>query len=202
MKEAEIVYKKFLTTAKYWLKELDYYGEKQFKKKNSEKEWSIGQVYDHLLNGTYAFHIREIKNCLEHKQGGTEGGKKIKGVLLYMLKGFPPMKIKGLDTTGGYVPAQPESPAKTKDDFFRFIKEMQKAAKAIDEKGDLTYKTMHPSLGMLNSLEWYKLIEMHFRHHLRQKARLDETIRGIYKSADTDTHEDDFVDEEFDFDTK
>ncbi len=196
MKEAESVYKKFLATAKYWLKELDYYGEKQFKKKNSEKEWSIGQVYDHLLQGTYAFHLREINNCLEQKQGGKEGGKKIKGTLLYMLKGFPPIKLKGIDATGGYEPAQPESPTKAKDDFFRFIKEMQKTAKAIDEQADLTYKTLHPSLGMLNALEWYKLIEMHFRHHLRQKARLDQTIRGIYKATTSNTHEDDFVDEE------
>jgi len=196
MKEAELVYKKFLVTAKYWLKELDFYGENQFKKKNSEKEWSIGQVYDHLLNGTYAFQLREIKNCLEQTNGSKEGGKNIKGYLLYLFNGFPPLKIKGMDATGN-MPDQPESPAKAKDEFFRFIKEMQKAAKAIDDAGDLTYKTRHPGLGMLNALEWYKLIEMHFRHHLRQKARLDKSIRSIYKATSPDTHTttEDFIDE-------
>ncbi len=199
MKEAELVYKKFLATGKYWLKELDFYGEKQFKKKNSEKEWSIGQVYDHLLNGTYAFQLREIKNCLNHTNGAEGGKKKIKGSLLYMLNGFPPLKIKGIDATG-YEPAQPESPAKVKDEFFRFIKEMQKAAIAIDEAGDLSYKTLHPSLGMLNALEWYKLIEMHFRHHLRQKTRLDLGIRSIYKATTPDVAStEDFVDEELEF---
>ena len=195
MKEAELIYKKFLVTAKYWLKELDFYGENQFKKKNTEKEWSIGQVYDHLLNGTYDFQLQEIEKCLEQTNGSKQGGKKIAGYLLFLFNGFPPLKLKGIDSTSS-APAQPDSPAKVKDEFFRFIKEMQKTAKAIDEAGDLTYKTLHPTLGMLNALEWYKLIEMHFRHHLRQKARLDKTIRGIYKATIPDNHAaDDFIDE-------
>ena len=93
-----------------------------------------------------------------------------------MLGKFPPVKIKGI----GQEPVQPESPMKVKDSFYRFFKVMQKTAKEIDAS-NLKYKTLHPTLGMLNALEWFKLIDMHFKHHLRQKARFDKHIRSIYK---------------------
>ena len=37
-------------------------------------------------------------------------------------------------------------------------------------------KTAHPGFGFLNTREWFHLIEMHFRHHLRQKKRLDRFL--------------------------
>jgi hypothetical protein len=37
-------------------------------------------------------------------------------------------------------------------------------------------KTAHPAFGFLNAREWFHLIEMHFRHHLRQKKRLDRFL--------------------------
>jgi hypothetical protein len=175
--QAEKVYKQFLNTAKYYLKELDFYGKNQFKYHPTEKDWSIGQVYDHLINGTYDYHLKKIENCLQ-KKGGAEGGKKkFKGKILFLLKGFPNIRIKGVPATT-YVPMQPKSPLKVKDELYRFIKVMQKTAKDIDAAGELIYKVPHPSLGMMSAEEWYKLIEMHFRHHLKQKARLDEIVRG------------------------
>jgi hypothetical protein len=39
-------------------------------------------------------------------------------------------------------------------------------------------KTKHPALGYLAAKEWYKLIVIHFRHHLRQKKRIDLFLKG------------------------
>jgi hypothetical protein len=175
--QAEKVYKKFLDTAKYYLKELDFYGKNQFKYKPTEKDWSIGQLYDHLINGTYEYHLKQIENCLQ-KEGGSENGKKkFKGKILFFLKSFPNMRITGVPATV-YTPAQPESPMKAKDELYRFIKVMNQVSKDIDAAGQLNYKVSHPSLGMMTAEEWYMLIEMHFRHHLKQKNRLDEIVRS------------------------
>ncbi len=181
--QGDRTYKKFLETAKYWLKELDFYGSNQFKKVTANSAWTIGQVYDHLINGTRAYHMREIRKCLE-KTGGSEEGKKLfKGHIVFFLGKFPSIKIAGVDPNG-YVPSQPESPDKMKDEFFKFFKEMQKIAKDLDAAPSM-YKTMHPSLGMLTGQEWFQIIEMHFRHHLRQKSEIDKSIRSFYKEEDS-----------------
>jgi hypothetical protein len=41
----------------------------------------------------------------------------------------------------------------------------------------------HPLLGPLNALEWLRNIDLHFRHHLRQKARIDRYLEGIQPSG-------------------
>ncbi|MFL5728880.1 MAG: DinB family protein [Cytophagaceae bacterium] len=182
--QADKIYKKFLETAKYYLKELDFYGKNQFRYKPNEKDWSIGQLYDHLINGTYAYHFKQIENCLKKTGGSEKGDKKFKGRMLFFLKSFPSMRIKGVPSSV-YTPGQPESPVKVKDELYRFIKSMQSYAKDIDAAGTLTYKVSHPSLGMLTALEWYTLVEMHFRHHLKQKARLDAIVRSYKKEEES-----------------
>ncbi|WMJ72952.1 DinB family protein [Cytophagaceae bacterium ABcell3] len=184
MKKADKVYRAFVETAKYLIKELDYYGVKQFKQKESEQGWSIGQVYDHLIFGTQNYHIREIQNCLNKTKGSEKGGKTFKGRVFFMLGSFPPAKFKGKDAEG-YQPGQPSNTVNVKDNLYRFVKVMNQVAREIDAAGEegLKYKTMNPSLGMLNALEWYKLIEMHFRHHLKQKQRLDKIVRSYMRES-------------------
>jgi hypothetical protein len=39
-------------------------------------------------------------------------------------------------------------------------------------------KTKHPGLNYFNANEWFQFAEMHFRHHLRQKKRIEEFLKG------------------------
>ena len=43
-------------------------------------------------------------------------------------------------------------------------------------KEDLQYKVKNERYGMLNAIEWYEVIIMHFKHHLTQKRRIDSTL--------------------------
>ncbi len=52
------------------------------------------------------------------------------------------------------------------------IEAMRETAKALEGATEIQ-KTRHLILGALSAREWYQLTEMHFRHHLRQKRRLD-----------------------------
>ncbi|MEO6454041.1 MAG: DinB family protein, partial [Ginsengibacter sp.] len=38
-------------------------------------------------------------------------------------------------------------------------------------------KTKHPGLNYFNAKEWFQFAEMHFRHHLRQKKRIDDFFK-------------------------
>lgn len=177
--QAEKIYRSFVEKAKYYLKELDFYGKAQFRKKPIKDEWSMGQLYDYLLNGTYSFHLKEVRNCLDKREGETGGKKTFKGKMLFKFNKFF-FKIKGLNKKD-YSTDQPDDPKKIQDDLYRFLKFMSRTANEIDSAPDLTYKTRHPDLGMLNALEWYKLIDFNFQYNLKRKKKLDPHVRSLTK---------------------
>jgi hypothetical protein len=39
------------------------------------------------------------------------------------------------------------------------------------------YRVEHGGFGWLNAQEWFALVGMHFRHHLRQKYELEQKLR-------------------------
>jgi hypothetical protein len=38
-------------------------------------------------------------------------------------------------------------------------------------------RTRHPGLGYFDAAEWFRFAGMHFRHHARQKKRIDEFLQ-------------------------
>ena len=44
------------------------------------------------------------------------------------------------------------------------------------EHFDITGKTKHPGLGYFDAREWLGFAEMHMRHHLRQKERIEKCL--------------------------
>lgn len=44
-------------------------------------------------------------------------------------------------------------------------------------KSSFKGKTKHPGLGYFNASEWLRFAEMHFRHHLKQKKRIDDFLK-------------------------
>lgn len=185
---AENTYKQLLPLAKYWLKELDFYGKNQFKRKLTETSWSVGQIYDHLLGYTQAVNIRNIEQCLNSKEDATKLGKTFKGFVHFAYKGYFPFKYK----CDPYIePQQPLSAEKVKDDFYRFLKLLHKVSKDIDYKKPKS-KVLHPSFGYLSAEEWFQLIEMHFRHHRKQKNKMDLEVRSNFK--ETSSEDDDIPD--------
>lgn len=178
---AEDTYKKLLPLSKYWLKELDFYGANQFKKKVNSTSWTIGQIYDHLLVYSQEVHIKAIQECLQTKDTTVnKEGKSLKGMIQFAAGGYLPLKYK---SNPYKEPSQPLSTEKVKDDFYRFLKIVYKIAKEIDYKKP-TKKVKHPSLGYLSAEEWFQLIEMHFRHHVRQKKKLDHEVRSNFRETE------------------
>lgn len=39
------------------------------------------------------------------------------------------------------------------------------------------YKERHDGFGWLNAREWFEMVGMHYRHHLRQKAELEQMLK-------------------------
>jgi hypothetical protein len=169
----ELFYR-FEKTARFWLVSLNDYTDEQFARKPDAAQWSIGQIYDHLVVGTENFHLPACRKCLEHSAEVIEGGKTLPGRIVFLLGSFPPAKVH-IPPSPQYTPKQPQSRAEMREGLLKLIEEMRTLAPQIDHASPVQ-KWRHPALGMLNAMEWYRLIEMHFRHHLRQKARLDKLL--------------------------
>jgi DinB superfamily len=171
--KAQKSYQNWLKTAAFYEAELPKYSADDFCKKQSEEAWSIGQMYQHLVKGTMVFHAKFAKDALATTENSSEG-KTMPGKISYLIGGFPPIKIK-VPASDEYTPPQPKSKEAVMEDFVNLKIQLKDLAEKIDASNSKG-KTKHPGFGYLTALEWFQMIEMHFKHHLRQKKRLDTLL--------------------------
>jgi|WetSurMetagenome_2_1015567.scaffolds.fasta_scaffold194726_1 hypothetical protein len=174
MKSTQSILSQFETTAGIWLASLSQYSEEQFARKPDENSWSIGQVYNHLVTGTRLYQLQQVARCLEGKKNEKNAGKKLPGKLTFLLGSFPPLRIK-VPPSEIYTPKQPSNIETMKTGLEKLITIMRETERKLAGASAIS-KTSHPAFGFLNAQEWFHLIEMHFRHHLHQKKRLDRFL--------------------------
>ncbi|MFV0941534.1 DinB family protein [Bacillus pacificus] len=164
--------KKFEELATYYIDELERYSIEQFRIKPSAEEWSLGQMYNHLISTT-RMQLDAIAKCRTELPSVTNK-KTDMGEKVYMMGAFPDIKIK-LPDHPGYTP---ENPANKEDvqkqllELITIVKDIEPTLSSIPSD----CKVEHPGLGYLHAAEWFQLIFMHFAHHLRQKERLENAI--------------------------
>jgi len=156
-----------------WEKDLEKYNLNQLTKKENEENWSMGQLYKHLIDGTINFHLKQVNDCISSSENKSKK-KNFKGFIAYnILNGFPPIKIK-VPASETYTPKQPASIEELKDGFQKLKQEMNTILSNF--KNDKKGKTSHPGFSFLNASEWFRMIPMHFKHHLKQKERIDNYL--------------------------
>ena len=155
---------------------LDRYSDEQFMAKPDEAEWSLGQMYQHLYEANTYFFLANVKRCLEKRKGQRGGEMTAAGDNVYEHNSFPPIKIKR--------PAAPNTPEPIAQDreiykalYAQTLSDGLAWAEALaQDDGD--YKTEHFRFGWLNGAEWLQGLEIHARHHLRQRQER-ETWLGV-----------------------
>ncbi|MFC5701414.1 DinB family protein [Cohnella faecalis] len=156
--------------------ELKAYSMEQLTRKPSEDEWSLGQMYVHLINTALNMQLRNVEICRDRSgesvtetKGATEAGQAI-----FAAGGFPPVRIQ-VPPSPQYTPGQPESKEQLAEGLqtvLRRMKEISSELESIDPRQTVD----HPRLGAFNANQWFALVEMHFRHHLLQKKRLQDWL--------------------------
>lgn len=151
---------------------LQHYSEVQLRHISEEGTWSIGQMYLHLIEVAFEY-LENVEACAEateeQKLGKTEAGEN-----LFERGGFPPIKIKLPDD-----PENTPSNSKRKDELMQGLIQVEEKMGEWQEKADVinpNFKVKHGGFGWLNAREWFDLIDMHFRHHFRQKTELEEKV--------------------------
>jgi hypothetical protein len=166
-----LVLEKFNALADQYDAALSQYSEADFVQKPAEDAWSIGQMYLHLTRSTEYFHLKNVEMCLENPENGAES-KKMPGKIMFFYGGFLPIKVK-VPPSEAYTPPQPKNIESESQKLADLRPKMAEIAKKIENSTQKSGKTPHPALGFLSAEEWFSLVEMHFRHHLRQKRRID-----------------------------
>ena len=137
--------------------------------------WSIGQMYDHVILVALEY-LENVEACAALKKeqtlGKTEFGEK-----LYKLGGFPPIKIKLPDELNS-PPNNNDSIEELEGRLDQVLDKLMKWETKVDSINP-NYKIKHGGFGWLNAREWYDLVGMHFRHHLRQKCELEQKSIGL-----------------------
>ncbi|WP_075617964.1 DinB family protein [Paenisporosarcina indica] len=152
---------------------LEEYSLEQLRHIPDQGVWSISQMYDHLIIVAHEY-LDSVEACATIAGEQNNGKKTEFGEYLFNIGGFPPIKIKlpdELDT--------PPDNTKIKEDILLELDLLMKRMKELKLKvNDINpnYKDEHGGFGWLNAQEWFDLVGMHFRHHLRQKYELDQKL--------------------------
>jgi hypothetical protein len=148
------------------------YSLEQLRFVQEEGVWSIGQMYDHLIVVAHEY-LDNLETCValneEQPLGKTQFGEE-----LFRNGGFPPIKIRLPDELNS-----PPNHSDSREDLVNRMDELIQRLSHWESKVDYinpNHKVEHGGFGWLNAKEWYDLVEMHFRHHLRQKDELENYI--------------------------
>lgn len=163
----------FNNTIDIWIKDLKSYSMDQLLNKPDEKSWSLGQLYMHLIEETnwYNDQIEIALNDTENAGNILSSDAK----KLFEAKSFADKKIQGDPLMSENV-KQPLNKEQLTNDF----KKLKISTNAIWKKivnVKSSGKSEFPGFGYFNPYEWFQFSEMHMRHHLKQKRRIEDHLK-------------------------
>jgi len=163
---------KFNSIIDIWIKGLDSYAIHQISLKPDNKSWSLGQLYQHIIdettwyNGQIEISLIDVEN--------TAAPTTDESTTLFKAGSFADKRIKGDPLISDNI-KQPISIDRIRSDMEKLKIDTNKIWKKMNKA--LTYgKSQHPGMGFLNGFEWLQYSEMHMRHHLKQKRRIESFI--------------------------
>lgn len=160
---------KFNETIAIWMDGLNSVTLDQLLAKPDEKSWSLGQLYEHLIEESNWYNGQIELSLNDRQHANTK--RSDEADILFRAKSFANEKIQGDPLIAENV-NQPTSIHQLKSD----LKKLKACTNEIwerMEKADDYGKSEHPGIGYLSCYEWLQYSEMHMRHHLRQKRRIE-----------------------------
>jgi len=164
---------KFEELAQQYLNQLNNLTMEQITYKLSETDWSLGQMYMHLIQSALHMQLRNIEACrtLQVNESKSDMGiKTAQGEAIFAQGSFPPIQI-AVPASPEYTPKQPLNKEQLTEGIQLVMKRMKEIEQTLQDI-PAENRVAHPRLGSLNALEWFALVEMHYRHHLLQNERL------------------------------
>ncbi|MDR9855744.1 DinB family protein [Paenibacillus sp. VCA1] len=166
----------FEATVDRYLIELERIDMESLLAKTNEEEWSIGQMFVHLIQTAQFMQLQNADHCLAGSGAAvttTEDKTEI-GRTVYESGSFPPVRVR-VPASPQYTPHQPESKEQLIEGLRGVVERMKRTEPAVSQAPE-QMKLPHPRFGPLNAKEWFLLVEMHYRHHFLQLDRLKNEL--------------------------
>ena len=164
----------FNRTIDSWINALDHYSFDQLCMQPAPGSWSLGQVYMHLIDAT-GYFITQVNTCLSNNDNMTESASPA-AIRMFSNNEFPDKILEGPPSNA--LTPQPVSKQQLLTGLLNLQDEITAISIRISESPSKG-KTKHPGLHYFNAREWLQFAEMHFRHHVRQKQRIDDYLKAI-----------------------
>ncbi|MCU6792011.1 DinB family protein [Paenibacillus sp. WQ 127069] len=160
----------------HYIQELNEFTMEQLRRQPSESEWSLGQMYVHLINSALYMQLRNADDCMTRSEDAiiSTEGKTETGEAIFNQGSLPPIRIQ-VPASPQYTPGQPDSKEQLVQGLQAVLRRMKEIGPMLEQES-MQHTVAHPRFGMLNAKEWFMLVEMHYRHHLRQKDRLKNEL--------------------------
>ena len=162
----------FNDTIDIWISELNRFDLAQLLLKPDSGSWSLGQLYNHIIDDTGWFIGQleiSLADTVNRNVQMSEAAK-----TLFTNGSFADERIQG-DPLSAEKVKQPKS-----------IEELRTGLEQLKFNTNVIWSKMknmqqfgkseHPGLGFFNCFEWLQYSEMHMRHHLRQKERIERFL--------------------------
>ncbi|GMK47962.1 hypothetical protein PghCCS26_50920 [Paenibacillus glycanilyticus] len=169
----------FEKSVERYVDELNHISLEQLLAKPSEEDWSIGQMYVHLIRSAQYMHLRNVDQCIAGSEAvlaGT-GVKTENGKAAFELGSFPPIRIR-VPASPQYTPQQPDN----KEQLIAGLEDVAERMRSTEPtlvQAPPEHTVPHPNFGALNAAEWFLLVEMHYRHHFLQLERLKAFLETL-----------------------
>lgn len=163
---------KMSNTADKWIALLDNYSFDILLTKPDLKSWPLGQVAMHIVTET-AFYMEQVEYCF-HSNENISGEMTEDAKRMFNQNSFPDIRIKRESLLSHFYP-QPESKFDIPERMRQLKVQLDSCLKRI-ETNSYNGKTRHPGLGYFSAQEWIQFAEMHMRHHLSQKDRIEAAL--------------------------
>jgi hypothetical protein len=159
-------------TIDHWIQALQQYSFVQLCAVPEKDSWSAGQLFNHLINDT-RFYLQQARLAVSSDDNSNETAAAF-AQTLFSNNAFPNQVIAG-NPLNAFIP-QPATKQQLTDDMNELKKEIIKLEQIII-KGSHKGKSRHPGLGYFSAVEWLQFADIHFRHHLRQKEKIDAFLK-------------------------
>lgn len=158
----------------HYMETLAGYTLEELRRKPAADEWSLGQMYAHLIQSARHMQLGNAMKLMSPDASGQgpagTTGKSTLGEMIYASGAFPPQRVH-VPPSPQYTPQQPESHEQLREGL-EAVSGLMKEVMALLPESDDQRTVEHPRFGGLNAREWFALVEMHYRHHLLQEERL------------------------------
>lgn len=171
-----MIIEKFNDTIDGWIAALQHYKFDELLVKPDAASWSVGQVFMHLIEET-TYYIEQIAFCLNKGEYASEKMSE-NAETMFLNNEFPDKKIKADPFISDSV-QQPDSKQQLQEKMLEIKQEMGLMWERLIST-DCIGKAKHPGLGYFSGTEWVQYADMHLRHHLRQKERIDHFLQKAH----------------------